>query len=111
MKLKFWINISLILMIPLFLSSIMIAMMSFEWFFNDSGYFATLFLTGKFNRPFCLIFFGIGGLSISVIFTTMTMVMRYAPVIDKFDKALEEAYAAKRKYDAATDKILNDIKP
>lgn len=88
----------------------MIAMISFEWLLTDQSKFAQMFLTGEFNRDFATFMFGIGVFGLSVIFTTIMTLFQKASKIDKLDEAIFDAYEAKRKYEAATRKIVEEVK-
>lgn len=109
MKTKTLLKISIFAALPMFFSTLMVTMIGIEWLINDTGHFAQLFLTGKFNQPFTVILFSSGVLSISIVLTSLLGLMRYADKLDKLDQAEASAWEAKRRYEAATNKILQNV--
>jgi len=109
MKTKTLLYISIFAMLPAIMSMLMLSMISFEWFFSDSGKFAEMFLTGSFNRPFSMILFGTGLFSMTIILASQLALVRYTSKIDKLDEAEILAWEAKRKYEAATRKLLQNV--
>lgn len=104
---KALINISLLLSLPLLMSTLMLCMISFEWYLTGGNKFANLFLTGEFNRGFSCILFGSGLFSISMIIPTLLMVSRHANNIDRLEQAEIEANEEKVKYRRAAEKFAN----
>jgi len=109
MKMKTLVRVSFILLIPTLFSSLMLGIISAEWFFNETGYFANLFLSGKFNRGFCVVLFGVGTLAMAFVATTFMMLSRHTDKLDNLQEAEFELHEARRKYIAATHKIVQEI--
>jgi len=109
MKTKTLLKISIFAMLPMFLSTLMVSMIGFEWLLNGTGGLAERLLTGEFNKPFTVILFTSGILSMSIIFTALLGLMRYTDKLDKLDEAEIQAWEAKRKYEAATRKLLQNV--
>lgn len=107
MKNSTLINLSLLLCIPIFFSSMLLCCIAFEWWMTGEGKLANWFLTGQFNRKFTLMFFGLTVLSASVIVPTLLMLSRHANALDDLDKAQREAYEEKMKYRRAAEKLAN----
>lgn len=101
------IYISLWLCLPLLMSTLMLCMISFEWYLTGGHKFANLFLTGEFNRGFSCILFGSGLFSISMVVPTLLMLSRHASNIDRLEQAQIEAYDEKMKYRRAAEKFAN----
>ncbi len=110
MKTKTLLYISIFAMLPAMLSMLMLTMISFEWLLNGTGKFAEMFLTGSFNKPFSSILFGCGLFSMSIILVSQLGIVKYTSKIDRLDEAEMQAWEAKRKYEAATRKLLEQIK-
>lgn len=110
MKTKIFLKLSIFAIIPMFFSTLMVAMIGIEWWLNGTGHFAQLFLTGKFNQPFVVILFSSGVVSMAIVFTALLGLMRYTNKLDKLDEAEIQAWEAKRKYEAATRKLVHEIK-
>jgi len=108
MKMKTLVRVSFILLIPTLFSSLMLTLISAEWFLNGTGYFAQLFLTGKFNSGFCIVLFGTGAFSMAFIATTFMMLSRHTEQLDNLNEAEYQAYEAKRKYLAAAHKLAEN---
>ncbi len=110
MKTKTLLRISIFGTLPVMLSLLMTSMMSFEWLLNDTGHFAEMFLSGNFNRTFSCILFGSGVISMAIMFVTQLGLIKYADKIDRLDEATMEYFEAKRKYEEATRKFVQQIK-
>lgn len=109
MKTKTLLKISIFAILPMFLSTLMVAMIGFEWLLNGTGGLAERFLTGDFKKLFTVILFTSGILSMTIIFAALLGVMRYTDKLDRLDEAEMQAWEAKRKYEAATRQILEKI--
>jgi hypothetical protein len=109
MKTKVLLNIAIIAIIPAMLSMLLLSIISFEWLFNDTGTYAEMFLTGKFNRSFTMILFSTGLFSMAIILASQLALTRYSGKIDRLDEAEIQAWEAKRKYEEATRKLLRSI--
>lgn len=101
---------SIFAMLPAMLSLLLLGIISFEWWLGDSGEFAKMFLTGKYNQPFVSILFSTGILSMAIMMASQLALVKYTSKIDRLDEAEMQAWEAKRKYDAATRKLVENIK-
>lgn len=111
MRLKTWLRLSVVGILPAFFSVMMIAVIAMEWYLTGESKLAGLFLNGKFAVKFTMIFFSLGVLSLWFMMIAFGSTIRHADKIEDLDKAIYEANLAKRKYEAATRKIAEQIKP
>lgn len=109
MKTKTLLSLSIFAIVPAMLSLLIVSIICFEWVVNGTNQFAEMFLNGKFNKPFTMILFGSGVFFLSLILATQLALIRYTSKIDNLDEAERQAWEAKRKYELATKKILQQI--
>ena len=106
MKTKILLKFSVLAAIPALLSTMMVLIISFEWFMTGESRFAQLFLNGEFNITFTMSFFAAGFISILWIVMGLTSTVRHADNIDRLEEAIYECYKSKRQYEEATRKIV-----
>jgi hypothetical protein len=110
MKTKHWLYLSQVFLIPIFLTTLLIGMIGAEWWLTDKSNLGNLiFNSGAINRPFLTIIFGISIVGLSIIFTVVLMLAQHASKIDRLEEATYELYIAKKKYEAATRKIVEGM--
>jgi ABC-type siderophore export system fused ATPase/permease subunit len=102
--------VSIIATIPAMLSMLLLAIIGLEWWIAGSGSMAERLLTGNFNYQFVTILFSTGIPSMAIILASQLALSRYASKIDRLDEAEIQAWEAKRKYEEATRKLVQDIK-
>jgi len=110
MKTKTLLYLSMFAMLPAMLSVLMVSFISMEWWMRDTGSMAQMLLEGNFSRGFTMILFSTGALSLAIILASQLGLVRYSDKIDKLDEATMAYYEAKRKYEEATRKIVENIK-
>jgi glycerol-3-phosphate acyltransferase PlsY len=104
---KSWLYLSMVFLLPVFISTIMIAMICAEWLLTDQSRLGLMILkTGTFNKPLATTLFGLGAFGVSVIFCTIMMLMRHAKNIDRLEDAIHNYYVARQKYERATHKVV-----
>lgn len=107
MKTKILIRAAIVLMIPTFLSCMLIGIIGIDYWLGASIFLKNV-LSGAANEKFIAIICSTGVLSLSVIMTTLLVVSRHADKIDKLDDAISDCYKAKAKYEAATRKFAQN---
>lgn len=110
MKTKHWLNLSILFLLPIFLTTLVIAMIGAEWWLTDKSTLGNLiFNSGAINRPFTTIVFFVSVLGLSIISMVILMLSRHASSIDRLEDAIHEHYLARRKYEAATRRIVEEM--
>jgi hypothetical protein len=110
MKTKHWIYLSQVLLIPIFISTMMISMICGEWLLTNQSQLGTQILeTGTFNKPVATILFGISVIGLSIVFVVFLILSKHANDIDRLEDAIHQHYLAKLKYNAATRKFVDQM--
>jgi hypothetical protein len=107
MKIKPWIIWSGIFMMPMFIMCMLFTSITVEYFFgvNSKGIIAT-FVSGGLVSNILAGLMLVNVIGVSVIMATLLEIAKKADHIDKLDEAARDLYMARRKYDAATLKLV-----
>lgn len=109
MKTKTLIYISIFATLPAMLSMLLIGIIGMEWWLAGTGSMAERLLTGNFNYVFTSVLLSSGIFSMAIILATQLALSKYGSKIDRLDEAEMQAWEAKRKYEAATKKLLQNV--
>jgi len=107
MKIKPWINWSVFFMMPMFIICMLFTSIAIEHFFNvDSKGIIATFVSGGLVSNILTGLMLVNVIGVSVIMATLLEIAKKAHQIDKLDEAARDLYMARRKYDAATEKLV-----